>query len=262
MQQLPEDRRGIHWKERLHFADNAELRAYYEEKYGTGGYDEGGAVVHGVDVSALYHARRKEAALRLLDLQPGDVALDAGCGRGELAAQMAARCREVQAIDIAANAFDPQYRALPNVRFQAMEVEQLAFPDGSFDKVVTVEMLEHLIAPERALAELRRVLKRDGRCIMTYPTINRTLVKHLKLGRPVPISEHLNEWSYRELVAAVGIAGFVVEKVEGIAYDFGYLLGLKYVNRFFAKKITDASLALRGSPGNSMFVAVRLRRRG
>ncbi len=261
MQQPTEDRRGIHWKERLNFADNAELRAYYEEKYGKGGYDEGGAVVHGVDVSALYHARRKEAALRLLDLQPGEVALDAGCGRGELAAQMAARCREVLAIDIAANAFDPQYRALPNLRFQAMEAEKLAFPDQSFDKVVTVEMLEHLIAPERALAELHRVLKRNGRCIMTYPTINRTLVKHLRLGRPVPISEHLNEWSYRELVAAVESAGFFVETVEGIAYDFGYLLGLKYVNRFFARKITDASLALRGSPGNSMFVAMRLGRK-
>lgn len=261
MQKPPEDRRGIHWKERLQFADNTELRAYYEEKYGKGGYEEGGAVVHGVDLSALYHARRKETALRLLDLQPGEVALDAGCGRGELAAQMAARCREVQAIDIAANAFDPQYRALPNVRFQAMEVEALAFPAASFDKVVTVEMLEHLIAPERALAELHRVLKPGGRCVMTYPTINRTLAKRLKLGRPVPISEHLNEWSYRELVAALESAGFYVESVEGIAYDFGYLLGLKYVNRFFAEKITALSLALRGAPGNAMFVAVRLGRR-
>jgi ubiquinone/menaquinone biosynthesis C-methylase UbiE len=253
--------RKIVHEERLRFENNEALKAYYEDKYREGGYEGGGHVVHGIDISAIYHARRRETALRLLAPATGEIILDAGCGSGTLAACLASRSREVHAIDIAVNAFDSSLKSTPNLRFSAMNLEALTFPDSMFDGIACVEALEHLLNPEKAITELHRVLKPDGRLVITYPTINRTVVKQCKLGRKVPISEHLTEWSYRELVDRFRSAGFLASHVEGIAFDFGALLALKHVSRFFASTITHVSLAIRAFPANSMFVAMRLQKR-
>jgi SAM-dependent methyltransferase len=41
--------------------------------------------------------------------------------------------------------------------------EYLPFRDGVFDRVLFAASLDHMLSPQRALAEVRRVLKRDGR---------------------------------------------------------------------------------------------------
>ena len=252
--------RQIVHRDQLRFENNEALQQYYEGKYREGGYEEAGFTLHGVDISRMFHERRQESALSFLGLQKSDLVLDAGCGNGSLSAQLAPMAGEVHAIDIAANALDPNFAAIPNLHFQAMNVESLTYPDSKFDAIVCVETLEHLLHPERAIAEFFRVLKSGGRLVLTYPTINRTLMKRCRLGPRVPISEHLNEWSYGELSSAVRKVGFTVERVDGIAFDFGLLLALKHLNRFFAANITHASLAIRRFPSNSMFVALLLRK--
>ncbi len=258
------DYSGILNKERLQFRDNAELEKYYEQKYGAGGY-EGGCVRFGLNISRIYHEERHRSAVRFLDVQAGDVILDAGCGTGGLAARIAPRCRQVHAIDIAGNAFDSAAHAgIANLQFAKMNLEQLAFADASFDQVVCVEALEHVLDPARALREFRRVLRPGGGLVLTYPTVNRTAMRRLHqalhLVRPIAISEHLNEWTYRELVQRVAAAGFRPAGAEGLVFDFGLLAGLKNVSRFFAAHLTRLSLRIRSFPGNSSFVSARFER--
>jgi ubiquinone/menaquinone biosynthesis C-methylase UbiE len=253
--------RRILGKNRLVFADNSALKTYYEGKYREGGYDESGCVIRGVRISNRYHVERQKAALRLLAPQRDDVVLDAGCGNGALAALIAPHCREVYGIDIAGNALSPQNAGLPNLKFQQMNVEQLEFRDAIFDKVVCVETLEHVLNPIQALKEIARVLKPNGRFVLSYPTINETTMKHWHLSRRIPISEHLNEWSLQELRANLERDRlFTVIRTEGICFDLGPLAALKLFHRFFAEKITDLALAIRMFPGNSQFVALELRR--
>jgi len=45
----------------------------------------------------------------------------------------------------------------------------LPFSDATFDLVVAKDLLEHLLAPERLLAEMRRVLKPEGRLVLSIP---------------------------------------------------------------------------------------------
>jgi 2-polyprenyl-3-methyl-5-hydroxy-6-metoxy-1,4-benzoquinol methylase len=256
---------GILGRTRLQFRDNQELEDYYEEKYGRGGYEEG-CVRFGVNISALYHAERHRAALRFLHPQSHETILDAGCGTGDLAAQIAPHCRTIHAIDIAGNALNPAHRAIANLQFAKMNAETLAFADGSFDQIVCVETLEHLLAPDRALAEFSRILKPAGRLILTYPTVNRTIVQTiqtaLRLTRPLEISEHLNEWSYTEVVRHAGAAGFALEGSEGIVFDFGVLGGLKLISKFATEKMTALSLKIHAFPRNSAFIAAAFRKRG
>lgn len=48
-------------------------------------------------------------------------------------------------------------------------LEQLTFPDESFDVFITQDVLEHVFAPDRALTEISRVLRPGGMHIFTTP---------------------------------------------------------------------------------------------
>ena len=69
-------------------------------------------------------------------------------------------------------------RALEQLRAADIDVHQLdiwpacrlPYPDGSFDVATTFDVIEHLPGhPLRQLVELRRVLKANGRCIVSAP---------------------------------------------------------------------------------------------
>lgn len=49
------------------------------------------------------------------------------------------------------------------------DLEALTFRDNSFDLVITQDVLEHVVHPNRALAEIFRVLKRGGYHMFTVP---------------------------------------------------------------------------------------------
>jgi SAM-dependent methyltransferase len=50
-------------------------------------------------------------------------------------------------------------------------VENIPCPDGHFDFVLTQEVLEHVPSPDRAMKEIHRVLKTDGRVYIQLPFV-------------------------------------------------------------------------------------------
>ena len=113
--------------------------------------------------------RRRGAALALLaDCRPGRV-LDAPCGDGTLARELAARGWRAWAADIEpARGGDAH-----GVTFVRLDLDaSLPFPDGVFDAVVSLEGLEHLLLPARCLAEFCRILRPGGRLVLTTPNVN------------------------------------------------------------------------------------------
>lgn len=57
------------------------------------------------------------------------------------------------------------------VEYPQFDMLNLDIESESFDLVVHSDTLEHVPNPERALAECRRVLRSDGKCIFTVPII-------------------------------------------------------------------------------------------
>lgn len=51
------------------------------------------------------------------------------------------------------------------------DISQSSFPDGSFDAVVIMEVLEHVRDPFRAASEIYRLLKPEGRLVLSAPFI-------------------------------------------------------------------------------------------
>jgi SAM-dependent methyltransferase len=48
-------------------------------------------------------------------------------------------------------------------------LEQLTFPSDSFDLFITQDVMEHVFNPERALAEVMRVVRHGGAHVFTAP---------------------------------------------------------------------------------------------
>jgi SAM-dependent methyltransferase len=57
--------------------------------------------------------------------------------------------------------------------FRNEDIENLTFPDESFDLVITQDVMEHVFEPAKTFAEIRRVLKYGGAHIFSVPLLNK-----------------------------------------------------------------------------------------
>ena len=109
--------------------------------------------------------------LDLAGVEPGGHVLDVAAGAGEPAITAAKRVGptgSVLATDISANILDYAARAtreqgVANLDTRVMDGEHLDLPDESFDVVISRVGLIYFPDQQRALAEIRRVLKPGGR---------------------------------------------------------------------------------------------------
>ena len=124
--------------------------------------------------------------------------LDAGCGEGFVAEALAERLPGVAltGVDVSAEAIDYARRhGSGRVRYGIASLEALPFETGAFDVVVCTEVLEHLPAPDRALAELRRVARTAVVVTVPFEPVFRSL---LAVGMAMGLSPdpgHVNFWT-------------------------------------------------------------------
>ncbi len=109
-----------------------------------------------------------------LDVRPGHRLLDIGCGPGLLLGQAAERGADAWGIDVSQTALALARRQVPRARVHVCNAESLCFGDDSFDHITCIGTFEHFLDGDRALAEMRRVLKPNGRICVMVPN-SRTL---------------------------------------------------------------------------------------
>jgi SAM-dependent methyltransferase len=114
------------------------------------------------DLTGAVSARVIEPLLDAAAVQPGARVLDLGTGPGDVAAAAARRGAQPVGIDLAEGMVELARRRHPGVEFVVGDAEALPFPAGRFDAAVGGFVLNHLPRPERAAAELRRVLAAGG----------------------------------------------------------------------------------------------------
>jgi SAM-dependent methyltransferase len=153
------------------------------------------------------HVAAYAAAAELL---PQGRMLDLGCGTGHSFRLLAPR--ETVGVDVAPEALAGQQRETV-----VADMRELPFPDASFASVLSVQSLEHVPDPERAVAEARRVLEPGGTAIFVTPN-------RLTFGPPDEIVDpyHHVEFDEHELANLCGRAFGDVE-IRGLFGSERYL---------------------------------------
>jgi ubiquinone/menaquinone biosynthesis C-methylase UbiE len=130
---------------------------------------------------------------------------DLGCGTGETSATLAPFVKHVIAVDASAQMLQAARKRLQpfdNIELRRGDLEALPIDDARLDAATLMLVLHYVPEPERAMAEVARVLKPGGRLIL------------------VDMLPHDRD-SYRQQMGHVWL-GFTEEKVVRMFEDAGF----------------------------------------
>ncbi|MDH3691106.1 MAG: methyltransferase domain-containing protein, partial [Gammaproteobacteria bacterium] len=174
------------------------------------GYEQHIARLTSQSASAVLDAAIVDEGMRLLDVCTGP---------GMLAAAAVERCALVIGLDFSAEVVGNARRKVPLAEFQEGDAQALPFEDDSFDAIVCGFGIIHLPEPQKALLEMRRVLKSGGRVAASVweapkPTngfglLYGSIKAHGDLSVPLPHGPDFFQFSENEnLTAALRDTGF------------------------------------------------------
>lgn len=78
---------------------------------------------------------------------------------------------------------------------------RLPYPDGTFDLLISNQVMEHVQDYRGTLAEMRRVLKPGGMCLHLFPARWRPIEPHVM----VPLGTVIRQWHWLALWALLGV---------------------------------------------------------
>jgi len=117
-----------------------------------------------------------------LAVQKGNLVLDAGCGLGRHSIEFMRRGASVFCMDLDLDSLLKTRYTLANMKqsggappgsgfiTHVGDALNLPFKEGTFDRIICSEVMEHVDDDFKACSELARVLKHNGRIAITVPT--------------------------------------------------------------------------------------------
>lgn len=118
-------------------------------------------------------ARGRQRVIDLLDARPGMRVIDLACGPGNLTRRIASLIEpdgDVVGVDLAPGMIErAQAAGIANATFEVMDVEELRFPDSTFDAALCGHGLQFAPHLDRALGEARRVVRPGARFAASVP---------------------------------------------------------------------------------------------
>ncbi len=145
---------------------------------------------------------------------PGERLLEVGCGGGHVLRMFAEL--DLTGVDVSGEMIRKAHRNLKGYGVELLkgELQALDLPAGGYDKIICTEVLEHVIDPTMILQHIQRLLKPDGRVVITFPndhlingvkrTLRRTGLTWLPPFRKISWGGdryHLHVWRIQEMRA-------------------------------------------------------------
>ena len=155
-------------------------------------------------------------------IEPTDEVLECACGTGAITVCIAGKCRKLLATDFASGMLKQaakKCRKLGNVSFKLADITNLECKDDCFDKVVAGNVIHLLPNPDKALAELERVVKPGGKIIIpTYINMSKKsaglAVKFVEL-LGADFKKQFDRDSYKAFFEEMGYDNVEYQIVEG-----------------------------------------------
>jgi len=161
-------------------------------------------------------------------LRPSDVVLDLGCANGAHTLRAAARCARIFGCDYDARHLSVARReamrlGIANAHLFTWDITgRLPFADRAFDAVLFLDVIEHLHPRVAVLREIHRVLKDDGRLLVSGPNRDTSWRRCLREAGLFAYADpdHKVEYSREEFVGELAAGGFAVSGTLGpVVYD-------------------------------------------
>ncbi len=166
------------------------------------------------EARALERARLAEELLAAAGTRSGKL-LDVGCGPGVAARYFADLGYKVVAVDVSQVAVGEA--AALGVEAHVVDLSRPALPEGPFDVVLVLEVLEHLAEPLQLLLRLKEILAGGGKLVVSLPNEFNAAYRLAILFGFEPFGgyddPHLHHFGYRSARRLLTEAGL---KIEGM----------------------------------------------
>ncbi len=134
------------------------------------------------------------------------ILLDAACGDGILRYYLSDRHAYI-GVDFSSRVITRARRYHEGTFFRA-DLNRLPFPNNSFDAIVSLQSLSHLVHPENALAEMARLLKPEGKIFLSVP--NHQSFKYQLQGITSVHTRHFGFENVKEMVSRA----FIIQQMD------------------------------------------------
>ncbi len=155
-------------------------------------------------------------------LKRGQKILDVGTGTGILIPfllKAVGSTGYVAAVDYSEKMVEKcraKYGKYPNVNIMVKEVENLPFPAETFDAITCFGLFPHLENKKKALCEMNRVLKPQGKLIIAHALSSKEIASHHHDASPVVAYDVLpEEANMRKLLVEAGFGGIQITDRPG-----------------------------------------------
>lgn len=169
----------------------------------------------------LWHTHKLNQVLKLLSKYKNNrnlKILDIGCSSAVLTNEISKilKTSKVTGLDSYKAAIEFARTKYPHIDFVLADAHKLPFKNASFDLIICTETLEHLVDPPLALAEIKRVLKKDAKAIISMDSgsfLFRSIwYIWIKTKGKVWHNAHLHEFNAKTLEMLIEKSGFKIKQ--------------------------------------------------
>lgn len=204
-----------------------------------------------INLGNEFHHRRIKCTIELVNqavekLNNAAKVLDIACGQGFITSEISAAFPplEVSGIDYSISAIEYAVDHFSGIDFAVGNAMECPYLEEYFDIVVCNNFWEHVPDPLRLLAEIKRVLRKDGFLIISTPSrYHMTNLVRVLLGKPVVLmsKHHVTEYTVGQVLEQLSFGGFKIIKLHS-----GYISKRNFKHKL-ANKVLSAIVSITGS---------------
>jgi ubiquinone/menaquinone biosynthesis C-methylase UbiE len=190
------------------------------------------------EIQSEFHQRRIKCTIELVKKTTTGMSnvrlLDIGCGEGHITAGIKNEFSyfDVIGTDASITACRHGKEKYPEVKFMVADAYHLPCPDECFDIIVLNNIWEHVPDPLRLLSEVRRILRANGKIIISTPSRYRlgNIFSLIRYGRVGFMSkQHVTEYTVGQVCEQLQYGGF------NVLENFSPILTSKSIADLFIK---------------------------